>query len=104
MRRQRRPNRSRTRIRARLASMRGAPLVDKEALDEELKKVRAEIANLKKKNAARPDTHDYSEAATREYFIDLLLKEAGWSIDRPEDTEFEVDGMPNTEGKGYVDY
>ena len=27
-------------------------------------------------NAARPDTHDYSEAETRDYFIDLLLKEA----------------------------
>jgi len=24
--------------------------------------------------------HDYSEAETRDYFIDLLLKEAGWEL------------------------
>jgi type I restriction enzyme, R subunit len=41
---------------------------------------------------------------TRDYFIDLLLKEAGWAIDQPRDTEFEVTGMPNAAGKGYVDY
>jgi type I restriction enzyme R subunit len=52
-------------------------LADKENLDEELKRLRAEIAAVKKANAERPDTHDYSEAQTRDYFIDLLLKEAG---------------------------
>ena len=51
-----------------------------------------------------PDTHDYSEAETRDYFIDLLLKEAGWALDKPQDREFEVSGMPNGQGKGYVDY
>jgi len=50
------------------------------------------------------DTHDYSEAETRDYFIDLLLKEAGWPLDQPRDREFEVAGMPNNQGKGFVDY
>ncbi|MFO0852696.1 MAG: DEAD/DEAH box helicase family protein [Gemmataceae bacterium] len=79
-------------------------LADKDALDAELARLRAEIADAKKANAARPDDHDYSEAETRDYFIDLLLKEAGWPLDRPEDREYEVAGMPNKHGVGYVDY
>ncbi len=81
-----------------------ALLADKTALDEELKRLRAEVAKAKKAVAAQPDTHDYSEAETRDYFIDLLLKEAGWPLDQPRDREFEVSGMPNNKGKGYVDY
>jgi type I restriction enzyme R subunit len=77
---------------------------DKFLLDEELKRLRAEVAAAKKASAAQPDAHDYSEAETRDYFIDLLLREAGWVLDRPPDREFEVHGMPNTEGKGFVDY
>ena len=81
-----------------------ALLADKGALDEELKRLRAEVAEAKKAAAAQPDTHDYSEAETRDYFIDLLLKEAGWLLDQPRDRECEVSGMPNAEGKGFVDY
>ncbi|MDH4079136.1 MAG: DEAD/DEAH box helicase family protein [Nitrospira sp.] len=81
-----------------------ALLADKTALDEELKRLRAEIADAKKVANAQPDTHDYSEAETRDYFIDLLLKEAGWSLDQPRDREFEVSGMPNHKDKGFVDY
>ncbi len=79
-------------------------LASKAALDEELNRLRAEVAEAKQRNAAQPDTHDYSEAETRDSFIDLLLKEAGWALDRAEDREFPVTGMPNEEGKGYVDY
>lgn len=79
-------------------------LADKGALDEELKRLRAEVAETKKAAADRPDPHDYSEAETRDAFIDLLLKEAGWPLDQPRDREFEVTGMPNNEGKGFVDY
>jgi type I restriction enzyme R subunit len=32
------------------------------------------------------------------------LKEAGWPLDQPRDREFEVSGMPNQKGVGYVDY
>jgi len=81
-----------------------ALLSDKAALGEELKKLREEFAAAKKANAAQPDTHDYSEAETRDYFIDLLLKEAGWDLDENKNFEIEVTGMPNNEGKGYVDY
>ncbi|AFY31785.1 DEAD/DEAH box helicase family protein [Calothrix sp. PCC 7507] len=79
-------------------------LADKNALDEELKRLRAEIAAAKKASTTQPDTHDYSEAQTRDIFIDLLLKEAGWMLDQPRDREFEVTGMPNASGKGFVDY
>ena len=79
-------------------------LADKTALDEELKRLRAEVAEAKKAAAAQPDTHDYSEAETRDYFIDLLLKEAGWPLDQPRDREFRVTGMPNETGEGFVDY
>jgi len=47
------------------------------ALDEELQRLRAEVAAAKQANSAQPDTHDYSEAETRDYFIDLLLKATG---------------------------
>lgn len=81
-----------------------ALLADKSTLDEELKRLRAEVSRVKQAATAQPDTHDYSEAATRDYFIDLLLKEAGWPLDQPRDREFEITGMPNKEGKGFVDY
>ncbi len=81
-----------------------ALLADKALLDDELKRLRVEIAEAKKANAAQPDTHDYSEAETRDYFIDLLLKEAGWPLDKPQDREFPVTGMPNEKGEGFVDY
>ncbi|WP_055074383.1 DEAD/DEAH box helicase family protein, partial [Pseudanabaena sp. 'Roaring Creek'] len=116
-------------------------LADKNAIDDELKRLRAELIAVKQANTVQPDTHDYSEAQTRDLFIDLLLKESGWvlasapmastslsqrrqpsSLSEVEGTaneaekfegkegtanitrEFEVSGMPNTTGKGYVDY
>src|SRR5207247_3071340 len=79
-------------------------LADKTQLDAELTRLRSEITAARQANASQPDTHDYSEAETRDYFIDLLLKEAGWPLDKARDREFEVSGMPNREGKGFVDY
>lgn len=82
-----------------------AVLSDKENLDTELKRLRKEIAEIRALNEAAPVDHDYNEQHTRDYFIDLLLKEAGWSIDRKGiDTEYEVEGMPNNKGLGFVDY
>ena len=77
-------------------------------LDAELARLRAEVAAAKAANTATPDTHDYNEAETRDVYIDLLLKEAGWKLDQPRDREFEVQGMPSLNGlansKGFVDY
>ncbi len=74
------------------------------ALEAELAAARAAIAAIEAANAAVPDLHDYNEAATRDTFIDLLLHEAGWPLDRPQDREFAVTGMPNPTGTGFVDY
>jgi len=73
-------------------------------LNAELQQLRQEIAQAKAANKAQPDDHDYTEAQTRDYFIDLLLKEAGWALDQARDREFPVQGMPNQLGEGFVDY
>jgi len=94
-----------------LAAAEEARLKDEETraeLEAELTELRAQIAERKAANAGLADRHDYNEAATRSALIDVLLREAGWPLDRPEDIEFEVGGMPLREptgtGKGYVDY
>ena len=79
-------------------------LASKAALDAELQKLREEVAAAKQLNSAQPDKHDYSEAETRKAFIDLLLKEAGWTLHPAKNFEVEVVGMPNGENKGFVDY
>jgi type I restriction enzyme, R subunit len=79
-------------------------LADRGALDDELKRLRAEVAAARQAAAATPDAHDYSEAETRDYFIDLLLKEAGWTLDQARDREYPVTGMPDGDGTGRVDY
>jgi type I restriction enzyme R subunit len=83
-----------------LAERRGA----NDALQAELVGLRQQVAAAKAANEARPDAHDYDEATTRDLFIDVLLKEAGWALDRPEDREYPVTGMPNKQGSGFVDY
>lgn len=75
-----------------------------EQVREELEQRREKTAEVKEENQEVPDTHDYSEEETRDYFIDLLLKEAGWALDHPDSEEYLVEGMPNDSGKGWVDY
>jgi len=65
----------------------------KAAVDAELESLQAEIAAARKANTAEADTHDYDEAATRDAFIDLLLHEAGWPLNKTDDREFKVAGM-----------
>jgi type I restriction enzyme, R subunit len=81
-----------------------ALLVDKASLDDELVRLRAEVAKAKVEASGRPDPHDYSEAETRDKFIDLLLHEAGWALVDARDREYEVSGMPNAKDQGFVDY
>ncbi|WP_066380399.1 DEAD/DEAH box helicase family protein [Anabaena sp. CA = ATCC 33047] len=72
--------------------------------EAELTALKGKMATLKQQNLAVPDTHNYNEAATRHYLIDVLLKEAGWNINQSGCTEYEVEGMPNDTGRGRVDY
>ncbi|MFZ4266832.1 DEAD/DEAH box helicase family protein [Streptomyces arboris] len=75
-------------------------------LARQLEELKKQIAAAKAANQAVQDTHDYDEKATRDAFIDLLLKEAGWDLLIPgKDTEYPIaTGMPTKTGKGYVDY
>jgi type I restriction enzyme R subunit len=73
------------------------------AKDAEIAELRAQIQAAQAANTLL-DTHDYSEAQTRELIIDELLREAGWELTDDRDREFEVTGMPNVPGVGYVDY
>lgn len=55
-----------------------------------------------------PPPVDPNEAVTRDIYINLLLREAGWEPNGPNVAEFPVAGMPTGNGKndgpGYVDY
>lgn len=77
--------------------------------DELLASREAEIAALRGQIKAAqadslPDERDYDETQTRDLFIDVLLAEAGWPLSQARDREYEVAGMPNAQGKGFVDY
>ncbi|MBI1921096.1 MAG: DEAD/DEAH box helicase family protein [Geobacter sp.] len=71
---------------------------------DEIEALKARIQEYKERNKKTPDDHDYSEAETRDYFIDLLLKESGWDLNAPDVLEYPVQGMPNDKGEGFVDY
>ncbi|AYF98063.1 DEAD/DEAH box helicase family protein [Protaetiibacter intestinalis] len=80
-------------------------------LTAEIDELKAQIATAQA--AAAPAPLDVREDDTRDLFIDLLLREAGWTI-RDAGTpgphagvatvEHEVTGMPNALGTGYADY
>ncbi|WP_438765343.1 DEAD/DEAH box helicase family protein [Kushneria sp. TE3] len=77
---------------------------ERDTLDAEVQTLRQKVAEAREAAEQRPDTHDYSEAETRDYLIDVELRRAGWPLDKPEDREYEVTGMPNAKNVGYVDY
>ncbi len=77
---------------------------ERDALDAEVQRLRAAVAAARAEAEAEPDTHDYSEAETRRYLIDVELRRAGWPLDQERDREYKVTGMPNPQGVGYVDY
>ncbi|MGA1483465.1 MAG: DEAD/DEAH box helicase family protein [Vulcanococcus sp.] len=77
---------------------------EKDALDAELQALREQLAEVKAAAEQEPDTHNYSEAETRHYLIDVELKRAGWPLDQQRDREYKVTGMPNAKGVGYADY
>ena len=73
------------------------------AHEAELARLREQI-KIAQAASSRVDDHDYSEAETRDLFIDVLLGESGWTLADARDREYEVAGMPNADGKGFVDY
>ena len=89
-----------------LARQRVAELAkSKEELAAELAALRAEVAASRKAAEASPILEeDWSEAETRVWKIDVLLKEAGWALTEKRDREYEVSGMPSGSGVGFVDY
>lgn len=87
-----------------LQSDRDAAEEGRKELETELEALREQLAQIKADNEAVPETHNWSEAETRDRIIDLDLHRAGWRLDKTEDREYEVQGMPNTKGVGYVDY
>ena len=77
---------------------------EKDALDAELLSLRQQLLEARKLAEQLEDTHDYSEADTRKYLIDLDLRRVGWDLEQPNVREYEVSGMPNPSGKGFADY
>ena len=79
---------------------------ERDALDAELQRLRAKLAATREaaKATEKEDTHDYTEAETRKFLIDVDLRRAGWLLEEPRDREYKVSGMPNPQGVGYVDY
>ena len=95
-----------------LDAERKARMADAESraeLEAELAKVKAEMTALRRENEGADARHDYDEATTRDEFIDVMLREAGWPLADKRDIEFPVHGMPNDrsvdgKGAGFVDY
>lgn len=71
--------------------------------DAEIEALREAVKQAQAANK-QPDNRDYSEAETRDTFIDLMLAEAGWPLAEAKDREYQVAGMPYGDGKGFVDY
>lgn len=66
-----------------------------------------ELKQMRLQSLRFASDHDYNEAETREFLIDVLLRESGWDPAEKNVREYEVTGMPksiNKSGKGYVDY
>lgn len=94
-------------LEAELAAQNEATLKEQQekiALDAQLQALRAQLAAIRAESETTPDPHDYSEAETRRYLIDVDLRRAGWALDGAKDVEYKVTGMPNNKGVGYVDY
>ncbi len=101
------PRRELEALETRLADQNKAALKqqqERDELDAELQTLREQLAGIRAASEQQTDTHDYSEAETRRYLIDVDLHRAGWPLDHERDREYEVTGMPNDKGIGYADY
>ena len=87
-----------------LKAQRDAAATAQKEIETELEALRERLAAIKAENKGVRETHDWNEDKTRRLIIDLDLERAGWSLDRAQDREYEVTGMPNESGIGYADY
>jgi type I restriction enzyme R subunit len=72
---------------------------------EQIEQLRKQIREIKVDNLKSVPAVDYTEEETRDLFIDLMLREAGWHPGSPDlSEEYKVTGMPGKSGTGYVDY
>lgn len=77
-----------------------------EEIRKENQQLRAKLTQQRRENMEQYDFNvdEISEFETRKRYIDLDLKLAGWDFNRNIQVEFEVKGMPNSQGIGFVDY
>ena len=87
-----------------LKAQRDAAAEARKEVESELEALRERLAAIKAENEGVPETHDWNEDKTRTLIIDLDLERAGWRLERKQDREYEVTGMPNKSGIGYADY
>ena len=87
-----------------LKAQRDAAAASRKEIESELEELRERLAAIKAENERVHETHDWNEDKTRTLIIDLDLERAGWPLDREQDREYEVTGMPNESGIGYADY
>ncbi len=87
-----------------LKAERDAAAVAHREVESELEALRERLALIKAENKGVRDTHDWNEDKTRKLIIDLDLERAGWSLNRAQDREYKVTGMPTESGIGYADY
>ncbi len=80
-------------------------------IEEELLKIKAQFALTESRKQQNTPVivpaGPFSEAKTRELYINSMLREAGWDPDAINVAEYPVVGMPksvNPSGNGYVDY
>ena len=90
-----------------------APAPKQPELDIDIQKLIAENKSLKeeltKKREEQAQTYvpkplDISEYKTRKVYIDTMLIDAGWTLDKDWYNEYELPGMPNKSEVGFADY
>lgn len=90
-----------------LRQLEAAYLQSQEALQRLQTELEAIKAAKARNQAYAPPPQDPDEALTRKYYIDALLREAGWEPDAPNVCEYPVQGMPTDrgyDGPGRADY
>lgn len=77
-----------------------------EDLMRENEKLRKDLTEQRIENTEQYNfqVDELSEINTRKIYIDLELKLAGWEFGRDILEEYQVSGMPNNQGIGFVDY